>query len=127
MTELALNDEALMRLETMRMKFIEHVAPNGRIPDDPKVQSNLLKAIDGGTKTILTLKKIENDDKTNKTALGFQAQVAELLRSTVTNQQQVTRNQLASVPEVDPKPGEGNVGTLEVRYQEMVGETQTPV
>lgn len=127
MTAVALNDEALLKLEAMRMKFIEHVAPNGQIPDDPKVQSNLLKAIDGGTKTILALKKIDTEEKGNKATLGFQAQVAELLRNTMTNQQNLERQRLAEVPEVQPKPGEASVGTMEVRYAQMVGQAQTPV
>jgi hypothetical protein len=52
--------------------------------------------------------------------------MAELLKNTVTNDQNVLaqRREEAQVPEVVPKPGETQTGTLEVKYSTMVGETQ---
>ncbi len=124
-TEVSLGDDALLHFESLRRKFIDHLTPRGNIPDDPKVQSNLLKAIDGGSKTVLTLKKIANDKETGKAMLGFQQQVADLLRNTVTTQQQVEQRRQAVIPDVVPRQGETAVGTKEVKYSEMVGKQET--
>ncbi len=127
MSEVALNDEALQHFEGLRRKFIDHLAPNGKMPDDPKIQSNLLKAIDGGSKTVLSLKKIATEEKTGKAMLGFQQEVADLLRNTITNQQQIDQRRQNVVPEVVPLPGESAIGTKEVKYSEMVSPPRTPV
>ena len=122
MEEQLLNDEALKHFERQRMRLINELTKD-KIPDDPKVQKVLLTAIDGGSKTVIAMKRLEQDKAAASGLQSLQATMAELLRNTVTNDQKalVANREDAQVPEVTPKPGETQSGTLEVKYQTMVG------
>lgn len=125
-SEQLLNDEALRHFERQRMKLIANLTKDDKLPDDPKVQKVLLSAIDGGSKVVIAMKRLEQDKAANSVNQSLQATMAEILKNTVTNDQKVLaqRREEAQVPEVVPKPGETQTGTLEVKYSTMVGETQ---
>jgi hypothetical protein len=125
-SEQLLNDEALRHFERQRMKLIANLTKGDTLPEDPKVQKVLLSAIDGGSKVVIAMKRLEQDKAANSVNQSLQATMAEILKNTVTNDQKVLaqRREEAQVPEVVPKPGETQTGTLEVKYSTMVGETQ---
>jgi hypothetical protein len=64
MSAVALNDNSQLAFtQDVRRKIVDKLAPDGNVPDDPKVLTALLKTLDGHDKVTLTLKRIDADQQ----------------------------------------------------------------
>ena len=124
MTEVTQDDADLNFYESVRKNMVTQIVKNG-VPTDPEMGSLLLKAIDGGSRTILAKKRLEVDKESNETMAQQQAIMAEVLRSVPTAKQAKARTSpLPEVEMVEVKPGETTVGTKEVRYNQIMGKEE---
>ena len=124
MTEVTQDDADLNFYENVRKNMVTQIVKNG-VPTDPEMGSLLLKAIDGGSRTILAKKRLEVDKESNETMAQQQAIMAEVLRSVPTAKQAKARiSPLPEVEMVEVKPGETSVGTKEVRYNQIMGKEE---
>lgn len=124
MTEVTQDDADLNFYENVRKNMVTQIVKNG-VPTDPEMGNLLLKAIDGGSRTILAKKRLEVDKESNETMAQQQAIMAEVLRSVPTAKQaRVRTSPLPEVDMVEVKPGETSVGTKEVRYNQIMGKEE---
>lgn len=115
------DDADLNFYEGTRKKIVSSLMEKG-VPQDNESIGLVLKAIDGGSRTILTKKRLEVDKENSEVISANQALIAEILKSSPTRQQQLQRT--TPLPEIDmsvPGPGETEIGTKQVTYKEIMG------
>ena len=120
MSDITQDDINLDYYEGIRKQLVAKLVLPG-VPTDPEMGGLLLKALDGGVKTILTKKRLTADKEVNENMAITQQLIAEVLRATPTNKQKLNRTE--ALPEIDftaPKPGEVEIGTKEVRYNKIM-------
>ena len=120
MTEKTQDDIELNYYEGVRKQIISKITTNG-IPNDKEMIDTLLKAVDGGSRVVLTKKRLEVDKEGNEVKAQTQAMVAEILKAVPTAKQSRERAiPLGEVEIVAPLPGETSVGTKELTYQQIM-------
>lgn len=120
MSEKTQDDIDLNYYEGVRKQVISKLTAGG-IPNDKETIDTLLKAIDGGSRVVLTKKRLEVDKEGNEVKAQTQAMVAEILKAVPTAKQSLERaTPLGEVEIVAPLPGETSVGTKELTYQQIM-------
>ena len=120
MSEKTQDDIDLNYYEGVRKQIISKITTNG-IPNDKEMIDTLLKAVDGGSRVVLTKKRLEVDKEGNEVKAQTQAMVAEILKAVPTAKQSRERAiPLGEVEIVAPLPGETSVGTKELTYQQIM-------
>lgn len=120
MSDINQDDADLNYYEGIRKQVVSKIVAGG-IPTDPEMAGLLLKAIDGGGRVILTKKRLVVDKEANENIANTQMIIAEVLRSSPTNKQRLKRTE--ALPQVDlvaPRPGEIEIGTKSVRYNDIM-------
>lgn len=120
MSEKTQDDIDLNYYEGVRKQIITKLTAGG-IPNDKETIDTLLKAVDGGSRVVLTKKRLEVDKEGNEVKAQTQAMVAEILKAVPTAKQSRERAiPLGEVEIVAPLPGETSVGTKELTYQQIM-------
>ena len=120
MSEKTQDDIDLNYYEGVRKQIISKITTNG-IPNDKEMIDTLLKAVDGGSRVVLTKKRLEVDKEGNEVKAQTQAMVAKILKAVPTAKQSLERAvPLGEVEIVAPLPGETSVGTKELTYQQIM-------
>ena len=120
MSEKSQDDIDLNYYEGVRKQIISKITTGG-IPNDKEMIDTLLKAVDGGSRVVLTKKRLEVDKEGNEVKAQTQAMVAEILKAVPTAKQSRERAiPLGEVEIVAPLPGETSVGTKELTYQQIM-------
>ncbi len=120
MSEKTQDDIDLNYYEGVRKQIISKITTGG-IPNDKEMIDTLLKAVDGGSRVVLTKKRLEVDKEGNEVKAQTQAMVAEILKAVPTAKQSRERAvPLGEVEIVAPLPGETSVGTKELTYQQIM-------
>lgn len=120
MSEKTQDDIDLNYYEGVRKQIITKLTTGG-IPNDKEMIDTLLKAVDGGSRVVLTKKRLEVDKEGNEVKAQTQAMVAEILKAVPTAKQSRERAiPLGEVEIVAPLPGETSVGTKELTYQQIM-------
>ena len=120
MSEKTQDDIDLNYYEGVRKQIISKITTGG-IPSDKEMIDTLLKAVDGGSRVVLTKKRLEVDKEGNEVKAQTQAMVAEILKAVPTAKQSRERAiPLGEVEIVAPLPGETSVGTKELTYQQIM-------
>ena len=120
MSEKTQDDIDLNYYEGVRKQIITKLTTGG-IPNDKETIDTLLKAVDGGSRVVLTKKRLEVDKEGNEVKAQTQAMVAEILKAVPTAKQSRERAiPLGEVEIVAPLPGETSVGTKELTYQQIM-------
>lgn len=132
MGKLALNDnQRLDFTQDLREKLINQLAPEDKLPDDPKVLTALLATLKDYDKVTLTLKRIESDnenaDADRQALLHFQ-KLSEMTGSKDFHRSDtpVARERPAIDPQelipVDLVDGELKVGSDPISYENFMRE-----
>lgn len=120
MSDVNQDDVDLNYYEGIRKGLVQALVKD-KIPTDPETAGLLLKAIDGGSRTILTKKRLDVDKESNENMAATQQLIAEVLRASPTNKQRLQRTEpLPDVEMTTPLPGEIEVGTKAVRYKDIM-------
>lgn len=123
MSEINQDDADLNFYESTRKNIVTTLVSKGVGNLDNETLSLVLKAVDGGSRTVLTKKRLEVDRENNETLAANQALIAEVLRASPTRQQQLGRtNPLPVIDMTVPAPGETEIGTKQVTYKEITGQ-----
>lgn len=120
MSEVNQDEADLAMYEGVRRKMVIELSKDG-IPKDIETGNLLLKALDGGSKIILTKKRLEVDKSAIEGAAATQQLMSEILRNSPTVKQKLGRTEaLPSIDIVAPKPGEIEIGSKSVFYKDIM-------
>lgn len=132
--DMILNDDDIIEQnQRMRKKFVEHLVPEGKFPDDPKAQYVLLTAMADMDRTALQNKKIGSTERQGAADRQAAMLIATIVGSmegknpfeSTTGRTTIPLLESQRIPEVVIVPGETDIGLEHETYEQFTARMES--
>lgn len=121
------DQQDLLRTQTVRRKVIDTVMKDGKVPEDIEDRKYLFLALDGLDKQILTRRKVKAEERASQTKTATANLIADILLQTQTKARALNaepaKTTLDESHQTKLVPGQLEIGTINIGIDEIINES----